>query len=134
MPDLTRTEAVRLLSGLRDRRDRAINDGDVDQISRLDDQIERLTAEAPEIADVPRRESERLRAATAPPSPKRQGSGGNVLAALASLLFPGLGQLLQGRLGDAFFHFLIACILWFLLMGWVVHLASAIGAAKWEPK
>jgi TM2 domain-containing membrane protein YozV len=30
-----------------------------------------------------------------------QGSGGNVLAALCSFFIPGLGQLLQGRLGIA---------------------------------
>jgi len=34
-----------------------------------------------------------------------QGSGGNVLAALASLFIPGLGQLLQGRLMMAIIQF-----------------------------
>ena len=37
-----------------------------------------------------------------------QGSGGNVLAALASLIIPGLGQLLQGRLLMAIIHFVLA--------------------------
>ena len=35
------------------------------------------------------------------------GSGGNVLAALCSLFIPGLGQLLQGRLGMAIVHWLL---------------------------
>ena len=38
-----------------------------------------------------------------------QGSGGNVLAALCSLLIPGLGQLLQGRLDDGDCH---VCVGW----------------------
>ena len=39
MPDLTRQEAERLLAGLRNRREDAIDRGDVDEVSRLDDQI-----------------------------------------------------------------------------------------------
>jgi TM2 domain-containing membrane protein YozV len=45
------------------------------------------------------------------------GSGGNVLAALCSFFIPGLGQLLQGRLGMALVHFVLAGILWFFWMG-----------------
>lgn len=60
-----------------------------------------------------------------------QGSGGNVLAALASFFIPGLGQLLQGRLGMAFIHFCLAAVLWIILMGWIIHLWSIIDAAKW---
>jgi TM2 domain-containing membrane protein YozV len=41
------------------------------------------------------------------------GSGGNVLAALCSFFIPGLGQLLQGRLGMAIVHFVLAGLLWF---------------------
>lgn len=63
-----------------------------------------------------------------------QGSGGNVLAALASLFIPGLGQLLQGRLLMAIVHFVLAVVLWFVLMGWIIHLWSIIDAAKWTPK
>ncbi|KAA3597188.1 MAG: hypothetical protein DWQ06_14285 [Calditrichaeota bacterium] len=63
-----------------------------------------------------------------------QGSGGNVLAALASFFIPGLGQLLQGRLGMAIVHFVLAGALWFILMGWIIHLWSIIDAAKFKSK
>ena len=63
-----------------------------------------------------------------------QGSGGNVLAALASLFIPGLGQLLQGRLGMAIVHFFLAIGLWLIFMGWLIHLWSIIDAARWTPK
>ena len=63
-----------------------------------------------------------------------QGSGGNVLAALASLLIPGLGQLLQGRLLMAIIHFVLAAVLWFFLLGWIIHLWSILDAAKFKPK
>jgi TM2 domain-containing membrane protein YozV len=61
-----------------------------------------------------------------------QGSAGNVLAALASFFIPGLGQLLQGRVGMAILHFVLAGILWFFLLGWVIHLWSIIDAAVWK--
>lgn len=63
-----------------------------------------------------------------------QGSGGNVLAALCSLLVPGLGQLLQGRLIMAIVHFVLAALLWLIMLGWVVHLWSVLDAAKFTPK
>jgi TM2 domain-containing membrane protein YozV len=63
-----------------------------------------------------------------------QGSGGNVLAALASLFIPGLGQLLQGRLAMAIIHFVLAVVLWFFLLGWIIHLWSILDAAKFKPK
>lgn len=63
-----------------------------------------------------------------------QGSAGNVLAALCSLFIPGLGQLLQGRLGMAIVQFVLAFVLWFVLLGWLVHLWSILDAAKWKPK
>jgi TM2 domain-containing membrane protein YozV len=59
-----------------------------------------------------------------------QGSGGNVLAALCSFFVPGLGQLLQGRLLKAIFQFVLAVGLWFILLGWIIHLWSIIDAAK----
>jgi TM2 domain-containing membrane protein YozV len=62
-----------------------------------------------------------------------QGSGGNVLAALCSFFIPGLGQLLQGRLGMAAVQFVLAAVLWFVLLGWVVHLWSIIDAARFDP-
>jgi TM2 domain-containing membrane protein YozV len=61
------------------------------------------------------------------------GSGGNVVAALCSFLFPGLGQLLQGRLLAAAIQFLITIPLWFMWLGWVMHLYSAYDAARYLP-
>ena len=58
------------------------------------------------------------------------GSGGNVLAALCSFFIPGLGQLLQGRLGMAIVHFVLAGILWFFFLGWLIHLWSIIDAGR----
>ncbi|HSC30241.1 MAG TPA: hypothetical protein VLD17_00830 [Gemmatimonadaceae bacterium] len=63
-----------------------------------------------------------------------QGSAGNVLAAAASLFIPGLGQLLQGRLGMAVLMFVLAFVLWFFWMGWVIHLWAILDAAMWKPK
>jgi TM2 domain-containing membrane protein YozV len=63
-----------------------------------------------------------------------QGSAGNVLAALASFFIPGLGQLLQGRLGLAVVQFFLAVVLWFVLLGWIIHLWSILDAALWRPK
>lgn len=63
-----------------------------------------------------------------------QGSAGNVIAALASFFIPGLGQLLQGRLGIAIVQFLLAAALWFVLLGWIIHLWSILDAALWKPK
>ena len=62
-----------------------------------------------------------------------QGSGGNVLAALCSFFVPGLGQLLQGRLLMAIIMFVLAAVLWFVLLGWIIHLWSIIDAAKFKP-
>ncbi|NKB81415.1 MAG: hypothetical protein GKS05_05920 [Nitrospirales bacterium] len=61
-----------------------------------------------------------------------QGSGGNVLAALCSLLIPGLGQLLQGRLLMAVVMFVLAGALWWFLLGWLIHLWSIIDAARFR--
>lgn len=61
-----------------------------------------------------------------------QGSAGNVLAALASFFIPGLGQLLQGRVGAAIVHFVLAGVLWIFLLGWIIHLWSIIDAARWK--
>lgn len=63
-----------------------------------------------------------------------QGSAGNVIASLASFFIPGLGQLLQGRLVIAVIQFVLAGILWFVLLGWVIHLWSVLDAALWRPK
>ena len=62
-----------------------------------------------------------------------QGSAGNVIAALASFFIPGLGQLLQGRLFLAIVQFVLAAVLWLVLLGWIIHLWSIIDAAVYEP-
>ena len=62
-----------------------------------------------------------------------QGSAGNVIAALASFFIPGLGQLLQGRVAIAAVQFVLAAVLWLILLGWVIHLWSIIDAALYEP-
>ena len=61
-----------------------------------------------------------------------QGSAGNVLAALASLFIPGLGQLLQGRIIKAFIMVILAGIMWFVFLGWIIHLWSVIDAARFK--
>jgi TM2 domain-containing membrane protein YozV len=61
-----------------------------------------------------------------------QGSGGNVLAALCSFFIPGLGQLLQGRLLMAVIHFVLALVLWFILLGWIIHIWSILDAARFR--
>jgi len=63
-----------------------------------------------------------------------QGSTGNVIAALASFFVPGLGQLIQGRLFKAAIMFGLAVVLWFFLLGWLIHLWSILDAALWKPK
>src|SRR5215207_1062012 len=63
-----------------------------------------------------------------------QGSAGNVIAALGSFFIPGLGQLIQGRLLMAITHFVLAAVLWFVLLGWAIHLWSVLDAALWKPK
>lgn len=62
-----------------------------------------------------------------------QGSAGNVIAAIASFLVPGLGQLVQGRLPAALLHFVLAVVLWWFCLGWIVNLWSVYDAAVWEP-
>lgn len=61
-----------------------------------------------------------------------QGSTGNVIAAVCSFFVPGLGQLVQGRLGMAIVQFLLAAALWVILLGWLIHLWSIIDAATWK--
>jgi TM2 domain-containing membrane protein YozV len=65
-----------------------------------------------------------------------RGSTANVIAAICSLIAPGLGQLTQGRLGKALWHFVLALAFWMLsfgTLGWVMHLWSAFEAATWDP-
>lgn len=63
-----------------------------------------------------------------------QGSAGNVIAAICSFFIPGLGQLVQGRVLAALIHFVLAGLLWIVLMGWLVHIWSIVDAARWKPR
>ncbi|MFQ6372014.1 hypothetical protein [Shewanella sp. YIC-542] len=69
----------------------------------------------------------------------QQGSAGNVIAALASVFFPGLGQLIQGRVLAALLFFVIVVVgyaLWWLIIppviGAIVHLWCIIDAARFR--
>ena len=62
-----------------------------------------------------------------------QGSTGNVIAALCSFFIPGLGQLIQGRLLKALIMFLLSGALWFVMLGWIIHIWSVIDAALYKP-
>lgn len=65
-----------------------------------------------------------------------QGSTANVIAAIASFFVPGLGQLVQGRIGRALFMFIAAGVVWFIslgTLGWIIHVWSVIDAALWKP-
>ena len=63
-----------------------------------------------------------------------QGEAGNVIAALCSFFIPGLGQLVQGRIFMALIMFLTAAVLWWILLGWIIHIWSIIDAALFKPK
>ena len=61
-----------------------------------------------------------------------QGSSGNIIAAICSFFIPGLGQLVQGRVLKALLMFVLAAVLWWVLMGWIIHLWSIIDAAMFK--
>ena len=61
-----------------------------------------------------------------------QGSAGNVIAAVCSFFVPGLGQLVQGRLMMAVLQFVLAAVMWIVLLGWLIHIWSIIDAATWK--
>jgi len=60
------------------------------------------------------------------------GSAGNVIAAVCSLFIPGLGQLVQGRILMALIMLVLAGILWWFLLGWLIHIWSVIDAALYR--
>ena len=67
---------------------------------------------------------------------ENQGSAGNVIAAVCSFFFPGLGQLVQGRVLAALLFFVGAAVVWFIsfgMLGWTIHIWSCINAALWKP-
>ena len=61
-----------------------------------------------------------------------QGSTANVIAAICSFFYAGLGQLVQGRFLMALVQFVLATVLWFFLLGWIIHIWSVIDAALWR--
>jgi len=63
-----------------------------------------------------------------------RGSAGNVIAALASFIIPGLGQLIQGRPLKGLIFFVLAGVLWWIGFGWIIHLWATIDAAVWKPR
>lgn len=71
-----------------------------------------------------------------------QGSGGNVIAALCNIPFPGLGQLVQGRFLRGLLFFVSIAVLHatgpFLLfignaVAFILHIWAIIDAAKFTP-
>lgn len=62
-----------------------------------------------------------------------QGEAGNVIAAICSFFIPGLGQLVQGRFLIAIVMFIAAAVLWWILLGWIIHIWSILDAAMFKP-
>jgi len=60
------------------------------------------------------------------------GSTPNVIAAICSFFIPGLGQLVQGRPIIALVQFVMAGLLWIILLGWIIHLWSILDAALYR--
>ena len=70
----------------------------------------------------------------------KQGSGGNVLAAICSFFIPGLGQLVQGRILAAIIFFVawaVSAALTTILIGWltlpIVYIWCIVNAARYTP-
>jgi len=66
-----------------------------------------------------------------------RGTAGNVIAALCSFFFPGLGQLIQGRILSALLFFVGAALVWFIsfgTLGWVIHIWACVDAAIWKAR
>lgn len=63
----------------------------------------------------------------------RQGSTGNVIAAVCSFFIPGLGQLVQGRPIMALVQFVLGGLLWLIFLGWIIHIWSILDAAWYDP-
>ena len=66
-----------------------------------------------------------------------RGTAGNVIAALCSFFFPGLGQLIHGRILAALLFFVGAGVLWFVsfgTLGWIIHIWACVDAAIWKPR
>lgn len=70
------------------------------------------------------------------------GSTGNVIAALANVLLPGLGHLVQGRVLAALFWFVAVSGLYAVgaftlglswILGAILHLCCIVSAARFRP-
>lgn len=68
-----------------------------------------------------------------------QGSGGNVIAAICNIFFPGLGQLVQGRILAALVFAILffgGAALWFLIVpgiiAGIVYIWAIIDAARFR--
>jgi len=59
-------------------------------------------------------------------------SGKNIIAAILSFFIPGLGQLIQGRFIRAIVMLVLAGVMWFFMLGWLIHLWSVIDAAMYK--
>ena len=71
-----------------------------------------------------------------------RGSTSNVIAAVCSFFIPGLGQLVQGRIGSALFFVILAAVLWVIgiisfgllsFLAVIPHIWATIDAALWKP-
>lgn len=54
--------------------------------------------------------------------------------AVPSLIIPGSSQAIQKRWVPAVLHFALACVLWMIGVGLIVHIASSVGAALYASK
>lgn len=63
-----------------------------------------------------------------------QSRAGKVIASVCSLFIPGLGQLIQGRRFLALVMLVLAAVLWYVKMGWVIHFWSVLDAALFKPE
>ena len=71
----------------------------------------------------------------------KQGSGGNVIAAICNIFLPGLGQLVQGRILAAIIFFVALCVSWglaLILIGYlvlpIVYIWAIVDAARFKAK
>ena len=65
-------------------------------------------------------------------SMERRDRTANVIAGLASFFYPGLGQLVQGRWLAALLFFVAGTVLWWVLLGWIVHILAALDCARYR--
>lgn len=59
---------------------------------------------------------------------------GNIIAAVLSLIVPGLGQAIQGRILLGLLQFILAAGLWIAFLGWLIHIWSVLDALFYQEK